>query len=287
MFFENKIEKKMNTKSIAVVANESCFDFVKTIPDESIKLIITSPPYNIGKAYETKSALDEYYKFQEKIIDECIRILHPKGSICWQVGNYVNNGVITPLDIFLYPIFIKNDLLLRNRIVWHYGHGLHAKKRFSGRYETMMWFTKHKTYTFNLDAVRVPQKYPNKKYFKGDKVGQLSCNPLGKNPSDVWEIPNVKNNHVEKTTHPCQFPVELVERMVLALTNEGDSVYDPFLGSGTSVVAAIKNNRQGIGTELSSKYCNISEERINLFFEGKLKTRPMHKPIYSEKKKGN
>ena len=110
--------------------------------------------------------------------------------------------------------------------------GLHCKKRLSGRYETILWFTKSDDYTFNLDPIRVPQKYPNKKYFKGKNKGKLSCNPLGKNPSDVWEIPNVKHNHVEKTEHPCQFPVELVDRLVLSLTNEGDVVFDPFLDLG-------------------------------------------------------
>lgn len=151
-----------------------------------------------------------------------MRILKPQGSICWQVGNYVDNGEIIPLDVILYPIFSRLGLQLRNRIVWHFGHGLHASKRFSGRYEVILWFTKGHDYVFNLDAVRVPQKYPQKKHFKGPKKGELSGNPLGKNPGDIWEIPNVKANHVEKTIHPCQFPVELIERLVLALTNEDD-----------------------------------------------------------------
>ena len=109
---------------------------------------------------------------------------------------------------------------MRNRIVWHFEHGLHCSRRLSGRYETIMWFTKGDDYVFELDPIRVPQKYPGKKYFKGPKAGQYSCNPLGKNPGDVWTIPNVKSNHVEKTGHPCQFPVELIERLVLALTRK-------------------------------------------------------------------
>jgi adenine-specific DNA-methyltransferase len=144
------------------------------------------------------------------------------------------------VDIVLYPVFASLGLHLRNRIVWHFGHGLHASKRFSGRYEVILWFTKGNEYTFNLDAVRVPQKYPDKKYFKGPKKGELSGNPLGKNPSDIWEIPNVKANHVEKTIHPCQFPVELIERLVLAMTDEGDWALDPFIGVGTT---ALDNTR--------------------------------------------
>ena len=262
----------------------SCYDFVKTIPSNTIKLILTSPPYNIGKQYEQKHTIEDYYCLQEAIIDECIRILKDDGSICWQIGNYVDNSSIVPLDILLYPIFAKHNLKLRNRIIWHFGHGLHASKRFSGRYETILWFTKSDTYTFNLDAVRVPQKYPEKKYFKGKKKGELSCNPLGKNPSDVWEIPNVKNKHVEKTIHPCQFPVELAERLVLSMTNEGDMVFDPFLGVGTTTVATAKHNRIGIGCEIVKEYADIAIDRTRKAMDGTLKTRAMHTPIYIPKK---
>lgn len=258
----------------------SCHEIVKYIPDESIKLIITSPPYNIGKEYEKKIDIEDYVYQQEKIIKECVRILDEEGSICWQVGNYVNKSEIIPIDILLYPVFKNHGLQLRNRIVWHFGHGLHSKKRFSGRYETALWFTKSDRYTFNLDPVRVPQKYPNKKHFKGAKKNTLSCNPLGKNPGDVWDIPNIKNNHVEKTIHPCQFPVGLVERLVLSMTNEGDWVFDPFLGSGTSIVASLKNKRKGIGAETKSEYIKIAEDRIGLFKAGKLRTRHINKPVY-------
>ena len=172
-------------------------------------------------------------------IDECVRILKEEGSICWEIGNYVDNGEIIPLDILLYDCFKSNGLKLRNRIVWQFGHGLHCSNRFSGRYETILWFTKSDSYTFNLDAVRIPQKYPGKKHFKGPNIGKYSSNPKGKNPSDVWDIPNVKSNHVEKTCHPCQFPIALVQRLVLALSNEHDILFDPFLGVGSTAVGRI------------------------------------------------
>ncbi|MBN2535224.1 MAG: site-specific DNA-methyltransferase [Spirochaetales bacterium] len=276
-----KITETYTKDSDAIIYNGSCYDFVKTVPSGSVKLVVTSPPYNIGKEYEKKSGLDEYYKRQEKIIDESVRILSDNGSICWQVGNYVENSEIIPLDILLFPLFKKHNLKLRNRIIWHFGHGLHASKRFSGRYETILWFTKSNEYTFHLDPVRIPQKYPNKKYFKGAKKGKLSCNPLGKNPGDIWEIPNVKNNHVEKTIHPCQFPVELIERLVLSMTDENDLVFDPFLGVGSTIVAAIKNNRRGMGCEVMDDYYSIAVKRIQLTARGKLKTRPMYKPVYN------
>lgn len=275
---------------------KDALDFCKTLPSGSVKLIITSPPYNIGKEYETKSSIDEYIRNMLPILDELTRILSDDGSICWQTGNFVDNGEVYPLDIYFYPYFKKLGLHLRNRIIWHFGHGLHCSKRFSGRYETLLWFTKSDDYTFNLDDVRIPSKYPGKRYFKGDKKGKISGNPKGKNPEDVWEmtldrlfddwdaqiweIPNVKNNHPEKVEHPCQFPVELAERCVLALTDENDTVYDPFSGVGSALIAALKNNRQAYGTDLEQSYIDIGLDRIRKLSEGTLKTRPIYQKIW-------
>jgi adenine-specific DNA-methyltransferase len=280
---DHKIASEFGIKEEAILFEGSCFDFLKTIPDSSVQLIVTSPPYNIGKTYEKRTSIDIYLEQQEKVIDECVRILKDTGSICWQIGNYVIDSEIEPLDILLYPIFKKYNLHLRNRIIWHFEHGLHCSKRFSGRYETILWFTKSDKYIFNLDSVRIPQKYPSKKYFKGPKAGKLSCHPLGKNPGDLWIIPNVKNNHVEKTLHPCQFPVELIERLVLSLSNEGDIVFDPFVGVGTSIIAAILHSRIGAGSEIKKDYLQIAKQRIDLAFKGQLKTRPMNQPVYDPK----
>jgi len=255
------------------------------IPDEFVQLIVTSPPYNIGKSYEKKIELKDYIKQQEEIIINCARVLSKTGSICWQVGNFVNKSEIIPLDIILYPIFQKLGFQLRNRIVWQFGHGLHASKRFSGRYEVILWFTKSNSYYFNLDNVRIPQKYPQKKYFKGPKKGELSGNPLGKNPSDIWDIPNVKANHVEKTIHPCQFPVELVERLVLALTCPGDWVFDPFMGVGTTAIAALIHQRKAIGAEIVKQYSQITLNRVRDAELGKLRIRPMERPVYDPNNK--
>ena len=275
---------------------QDAIDFCRTIPENSVKLIITSPPYNMGKEYETKMNITAYLNYFTSLLSEFKRILSDDGSICWQVGNFVDDGEVYPLDIYFYPLFKNLNFHLRNRIIWHFGHGLHCKKRFSGRYETILWFTKSNHYTFNLDDVRIPSKYPGKKYFKGDKKGQYSCNPKGKNPEDVWEmtierladdwekciwdIPNVKNNHPEKVDHPCQFPVELAERCVLALTNEDDIVYDPFAGVGSTLIAALKNNRNAFGTELEQKYVDIGLKRINDLKNDKLEMRPIYKTIW-------
>lgn len=257
-----------------------CRDLLCQIPAGSIQLVVTSPPYNIGKPYEKRLDLPDYINQQSDVIRECVRTLHPRGSLCWQTGNYVDNGEIIPLDSVLFPVFHNLGMRMRNRIVWHFGHGLHCSKRLSGRYETVSWFTKTDDYVFNLDPLRVPPKYPNKKYFKGPKAGQYSCNPKGKNPGDVWLIPNVKSNHIEKTIHPCQFPVELVERLVLAFTNEGDWVLDPFMGVGTTAVAALLHRRRAAGAEIVKEYVDIARERLAKVWRGELKRRPMDRPIY-------
>lgn len=276
---------------IVIKENDSLAE-LKQLPSNFFKLAVSSPPYNLGKEYEKQVALQKYLDWQSEIINELYRIVSDNGSIVWQVGNYVDDCEVFPLDIYFYPIFKSVGMQLRNRIIWHFEHGLHASKRFSGRYETLLWFTKTKNYTFNLDPVRVPSKYPGKRHFKGDKKGQPSGNPLGKNPSDFWElllnewvdgiieIPNVKCNHPEKTVHPCQFPIELIERCVLAFTDENDWVIDPFGGVGSSLIAALKHNRKGMIIDRDPNYIKISEDRVTAFQNGTLKIRPIGKPIY-------
>ena len=246
----------------------------------SVKLVVTSPPYNLGKDYEARTSLADYVKAQRRVIAKCVRVLHPRGSLCWQVGNYVADGEITPLDTLLYPVFRDQGLKLRNRIVWHFGHGLHCTKRLSGRYETINWWTRGDDYTWNLDNIRVPSKYPHKRHFKGPNAGKLSGNPKGKNPSDVWSFPNVKNNHPEKTIHPCQFPVELAERLVLSMTDPGDAVLDPYMGVGSTVIAALMHGRAAYGCDIVREYVEIARARVERLRSGTLRTRPMGKPIY-------
>lgn len=256
-------------------------DLLAAMPDAVAQLVITSPPYNIGKPYERRRTLDEYVAEQAEVIAECVRILRPGGSLCWQVGNHVRDGGIVPLDVVLHPIFARHpDLVLRNRIVWHFEHGLHCRHRFSGRYEVILWYTRGDDYVFDVDPIRVPQKYPGKRGWKGPRAGQYTGHPLGKNPGDVWVFPNVKSNHVEKTIHPCQFPVELVERFVLAVTRPGDLVVDPYLGVGTTACAAVAHGRRAAGAELVPRYAAIARERIALAACGALRTRPRTRPVH-------
>jgi len=291
--WQPEIQPAYSEKAELVIAHGDCVDILKSVPDNSIKLVITSPPYNLGKSYESSTDLANYLEALDPIVVELIRVLSPEGSLCWQVGNYVEKSEVFPLDIFYYPYFKRRGLKLRNRIIWHFEHGLHASKRFSGRYETLLWFSKSDTYTFNLDSVRVPSKYPGKTHYRrGEKYGQPSGNPLGKNPSDrwqvvvqdwetlLWNIPNVKANHPEKTLHPCQFPIELVERCILALTNEKDYVLDPFSGVGSAMLAAVKNGRRAIGCEKEPDFIEIARQRFRDLYSGTLPYRKLGKPVH-------
>lgn len=282
-----------------------CLEVLDGMRDESCRLVITSPPYNIGKEYERKfrRSLDEYINWIDPIVEKiCAKVAHD-GHLCWQVGNYINKGEVFPLDYFFYNLIVKRGFRLRNRIIWHFNFGLHASRRFSGRYETLLWFTKSDQYYFQLDPVRVPQLYPGKRHGsdRKDKAGLPSGNPKGKNPTDFWvfepkaafkgdsfwEMPNVKANHPEKSSHPCQFPCELVERCVLAFTEEGDTVLDPFVGSGTSVIAAAKHDRIGVGIDQDTQYIKLARSRLDDLIAGRLVTRmagqPVRKPRVGER----
>jgi adenine-specific DNA-methyltransferase len=235
---------------------------LKTVASNSVQVVVTSPPYNIGKAYESRTSLEEYLAFQEGILRECHRVLATEGSLCLQVGNHVRDGEILPLDSVMIPLLRELGMKIRNRIVWTFGHGLHCSKRLSGRHETIVWATKTDAYHFDLDAIRVPQKYPGKRYFKGPRKGELSGNPLGKNPGDVWDISNVKHKHPEKTAHPCQFPEGLVDRLVRSLSKPGDTVLDPFSGSGTVGAVCNRLGRRSILIEQKRDYVAIAEKRL-------------------------
>ena len=286
------IGTQFSSENDATVICEDTLTACNALPTGQFTLIVSSPPYNIGKSYERQVELSRYLDWQTTIIHRLVELLEPRGSLCWQVGNYVDEGEVFPLDTLFYPIFKACGLQLRNRLIWHFDHGLHASRRFSGRYETMLWFTKTKEYKFNLDRIRVPSKYPGKRNYKGKNYGKPSGNPLGKNPSDFWqaladewesgvlEIPNVKSNHCEKTIHPCQFPIELIERCVLAVTDPGDYVLDPFAGVGSALIAALKHERRAVGIDKEPRYCEVTIQRIQSYYEGTLRIRPLGKPVH-------
>lgn len=264
-----RIYKRYRESNRVTLQNDDCRNLLRDLPNESVDLVITSPPYCIGKAYEDPH--DDIQTFRNQhiaIFDDLYRVLKPGGSICWQVGYHVSEKCVIPLDCIVYDIFttlssrLEHPLILRNRIIWTFGHGLNSTRRFSGRHETILWFTKGQDFSFDLDSVRIPQKYPGKRSYRGPHKGELSGNPLGKNPSDVWDIPNVKANHVEKTDHPCQFPVALPQRLIKSLAPANGLILDPYMGAGTTGVAAVIEGRRFVGSEICSSYYDISVKRI-------------------------
>ena len=161
----------------------------------------------------------------------------------------------------------KVKMYLMQEIVWNYGAGVACKKTLSPRNEKWLWYVNNKDdYTFNLDAIRDPDvKYPNSK-----KNGKLRCNILGKNPSDVWQIAKVTSgfnrSSEERTNHPAQFPLDLIDRITLGFSNENDILLDPFMGSGTTAISALKNRRNVIGFEIGEDYCELQAKRIDSYF---------------------
>lgn len=211
---------------------------------------------------------------------------------------------IIPLDVLFYPIFTNLGFQLRNRIVWKFGHGFHSQYRLSGRYEVVCWYTLSDEYLFNLDSIRVKQKYRGKRAYQGKNKGFPSGNPMGKNPSDYWgdlniddhekelmwdlwqHIPNIKGHHVEKTEHPCQYPVSLVRRLVKMLSNKNHLILDPFVGTGTTLIGGLLEGRRVAGADTEREYIKISINRLNKLFSGKLKIRedkPIFKPSGKER----
>jgi adenine-specific DNA-methyltransferase len=277
-------------------------DWLEALPDKHFALAVTSPPYNIGKPYEVhrRWSLEQYLISVEEIIARLVPKISGSGSICWQVGNYVKDGEVFPLDIYTYSLFHSRGMKLRNRIIWRFNFGHNANSRFSGRYETVLWFSKSDKYTFNLDAVRVPQLYPGKRHSatKATLAGKPSGNPKGKNPADfwefspenafidepVWDVPNVKANHPEHTFHPCQFPIERAERCVLSLSKKGQRVIDPFVGAGTTVLAAAKHGRIGVGIDSDPSYIKLAQARLKKLDAGELPMRPLGMPVRRPKR---
>jgi adenine-specific DNA-methyltransferase len=258
-----------------------CMNLIRRIPDESIDLTITSPPYCMGKEYEKSRSVDDFIAIHKAVLPEIARITRKGGSICWQVGYHVANQSAYPLDYAVFSILNEiKGITLRNRVIWTFGFGMHQTTRLSGRHETVLWFTKGTDYYFELDAVRSPQKYPGKRRYKGPRKGEYSCNPKGKNPGDVWEIPNVKAAHVEKLNHPCQFPVGLADRFVRGMCPTDGVVFDPYAGSASTGVAAIMNGRRFLGAEINEAYEQMARERLVAAYEGSALVRPTERPIY-------
>jgi adenine-specific DNA-methyltransferase len=273
---KDKLGKPYYENNDGLIFCTNCLTSMKTINEKEIALTITSPPYNIGKAYEAPLKIKDYIDWCKSWIDEVYRITKNNGSFWLNVGYLELEGKAKALPI-TYLLWDKIKFYLIQEIIWNYGAGVAGRKFFSPRNEKILWYVKNKDdYIFNLDDIRDKNvKYPNQK-----KNGKLKCNPLGKNPTDVWQIAKVTSgtnrSSKERTPHPAQFPITMIDRIIKAGSNEGDLILDPFIGSGTTALAAMKNNRKFIGFEISKDYCKIAADRIE-----KYKTKPKQEDLFS------
>jgi DNA modification methylase len=244
---------------INTTAKADVLDFMDSLPDDSISAFVTSPPYNLGKKYGNSPSADTmrftyYHGWLMQVISEIARTLTPGGVVCLNVGKTRDwEGTLMPLDVLLYEDLRRAGLTFQNRVIWTIPHGLTPACRLADRYETILVFSKGDQATFNPNCARRPQKDPSKRAFKGPNKGQLSSNPLGAHPTDVWsDIGNVGHNHPDSLEgkHPAQFPVALAKRCILLYTEAGALVCDPFSGSGSSAVAALESGRNFVGADL-------------------------------------
>lgn len=249
--------------------NMDCYSALQRLNGTLFNSTITSPPYNIGKEYEKVIPIDEYISWLSKISARIFDLTFNNGNFMLNVGylTYPQKGKAVPIPYLLWD---KMSFYLQQEIVWNYGAGVSARNYLSPRNEKILWYVKDENnYTFNLDDIRDPDvKYPNQK-----KNGKLRCNTIGKNPSDVWQIAKVtsgKNrSSAERTSHPAQFPEDLITRLVLGFTNKDDIILDPFMGSGTVACVAIEHDRKFIGFEICEEYCEVAKKRLQRKMEEK------------------
>lgn len=262
----NKIKKKLDIHPYFedenfVLYNTDSLESLKKLSDSVFDLTVTSPPYNIGKEYESILPLEDYIQWSTAWI-QAVHLCTKENGAFWLNLGYLSIEDKAKAIPIIYLLWDKIPFYLMQEVVWHYEAGVINKNSLSPRNEKFLWYVKNqKDYTFNLDDIRDSNvKYPNQK-----KNGKLRCHPLGKNPGDVWKFPKVtsgeKRSSKERTAHPAQFPVAVIERIVKGSSNKGDFILDPFMGSGTTAEVALLNGRKCVGFEINKEYCEIAVER--------------------------
>lgn len=236
-----------------------CQQAMQTLPDASVNLVVTSPPYlNAGMEYgDAYGSEADYIEFSRTYLREMHRVLADNGSAWINVGTLFKSadGSRPPLTYLLWPLIRELGFVIQQEIVWEKPGAMAHHKRFTLRSERWMWLTKHSDgHTFNIDAVRIG--------FANNRTRDPRNNPLGKNPGDVWEYAVVNGAAKCKTAHPCAFPAAMIERIILACSNPGEVVLDPFAGSGTTGEVAIRHDRDAILCEMRDDYCEIIRDRL-------------------------
>lgn len=249
----NNMTGSKNKLGDVTVRCGNALELIKEMPDASVDLVVADPPYNLGKDYgnnHDRKAFDEYLEFSRQWLTEAKRVLSPKGTI------YVFMGV--RFISYLYDMLDRDlGLVFNSWICWHYTQGTGKTRGFSPRHDDILMFNRTQQFAFHLDNVRIPQKF-----FRSRN------NMRGANPGDVWKFSHVHYCNDNRQAHPTQKPEGLIERVVLASSAEGDTVLDPFAGSGTTLRVCQQLGRRCIGYEVNPGYVAMIEERLKTPFVG-------------------
>jgi site-specific DNA-methyltransferase (adenine-specific) len=232
--------------------NVGCIELMGGMQNGSIDLVFADPPFNIGYKYDkykdTKES-EEYVEWSKEWISQCHRVLKPSGSIWVAIGDEYAAEIC---------VILKSLFNMRNWVIWHYTFGNNCKTKFGRCHAHLLYFTKCNTFTFNADDIRIESER--------QKIGDKRANSKGKIPSDVWTFPRICGTFKERCGwHPCQMPLSILERIVLTSSNVGDTILDPFGGSGTTAIACEKLGRNSISCDISSEYCQKAQDRLNEF----------------------
>jgi len=236
------------------IINEDSVEELKKIPTESIDLIITDPPFNIGKKYNSYAdnrSREDYLKWCKKWLNECIRVLKEGGAL--YLFNYPENNA------FLIP-FLNEKLTFKRWMTWHYptNTGISPTNFTRSQHSILFYIKGKKNRVFNKNDIAEPYRNPTDKRIQE----RIKNGSKGKTPYDVFQFNLVKNVSKDKTDHPCQIPVPLIEIFIKASSNKGDLVLDPFGGSFSTAYACKKLDRNSISIEIDKKYCEIGKKRL-------------------------
>lgn len=237
--------------TLDTIITGDCRKIMAALPAASVDLVFADPPFNIGYGYDMyhdKQKRSAYLRWAAEWIIGAARLLKPHGSMFVAIGDEYAAEYRGLLG--------EAGLMMRNWIVWHYTFGPHQQKKFGRDHAHILYVTKHPArFTFNADAVRIQSER--------QRCGDRRADPRGRVPGDVWSFPRLPGNANERTGHPCQMPESILERVVLAASNPGDVVFDPFAGSGTTPAVAKRLGRRWLGCELSAAYAKAARRRIS------------------------
>ncbi len=224
---------------------------MRELPDNSVALMVTSPPYNVGKDYDEDLSLEEYLEFLKRVLEETRRVLVPGGRIAFNVANLGRKPYI-PLNGLVSALAVELGLLMRGEIIW-----IKAK----GAGGSCAWGSWMSACNPTLRDLHEYVLVFSKECFNRPKGGRST---IGRDDfmaatTSVWHIPP---ESARRVGHPAPFPVALVERLIHLYTFDGDTVLDPFMGSGTTAVAAVRSGRKFVGYEVNPEYISLCRRRI-------------------------